>query len=221
VTPEEASLGLIGMIAAVAVYVTYRVGKGKLRRVLLASEADKLGFSFSPRAQNAANEWEPIIKSYGHGQRVLNVMKGSEGNADIAVLDLHSRTGIGQSSYVDRLTLCIVRCQELSLPKFSLRRRRMLPNRIVLPAETRIEIDEDSEFSRSFELWGEDEAAVRDFMSPAVRKWFSTHTNLKYRVEGDADTMVLYCERTLAPRDVAQAVDVVTGVVERRLSCPE
>ncbi len=196
---------LAAVAAALVVAVVYGAARfWPRRRSRWENAAGRLGLALS--------EGPPLHERFaaldyfrqGRARRTRALLEGDGWRGRAFVGDHVYATGSGRNSSQHRHTVCVVQDLRLALPHFSLRRERVLLDRIAeLFGGVDIDFEEDREFSRTFRLRGHDEAAVRKLFSPAVRHFLLHTAGARVVVEGRDDILLVHSGRLLRPEDAS------------------
>ena len=155
-----------GILGAVAV-------SNRRRREALREFAEQRGYHFEPkrpRAEQALGEAFPIFKR-GHNKSWGSTISGQVGGKAFIAFEYSYVTGGGNSSHRHPLAVMLWEAPERSLPRFSLAPEgfwRRIAQRF---GAQDFDFENDEEFSRAYELQGDDEAAVRALFTAARRAY--------------------------------------------------
>jgi hypothetical protein len=184
---------IIGVIVVIAV-ASYFISnlKRKKRTEALERVAGELGLIFSSQGNDyLVNQlgWCELF-SRGRSKKALNLMRGSNEGREISVFDYQYVTGHGKSRRTVCSTVACLRADGPPLPPFTLRPEGTWDKISKLFRSADIDFDTHPNFSRSFMLRGEDEAAIRATFTPPVLEYFEQRSGIS--AEGSNDTLVFY-----------------------------
>lgn len=154
----------LGIIGALAV-------SNRRRREALREFAEQRGYRFEPkrpRAEQALADALPIFKR-GHSKSWGSTITGQVGGKPFMAFEYSYVTGGGNHSSRHPLAVMLWESPELALPRFSLAPEgfwRRIAQRF---GAQDFDFENDDEFSRAYELQGDDEAAVRALFTTARR----------------------------------------------------
>ena len=184
------------VLSAVAIFaiVSYLVRKArsKQRAEDLQQVANELGLSFSPWASDELTNqlsWCALL-SRGRSKTILNLMRSSNADREVAVFDYQYVTGHGKSRRTVTTTVACLRSDGAPLPGFSLRPEGTWDKISGWFGRADIDFDTHPKFSRAFVLSGQSESAVRALFTPPVLDHCEQFTGIS--VEGLDQTVVLY-----------------------------
>lgn len=144
----------------------------------------------------------------GRSQSCTNLLSGIKDNLKVYVFDFSYVTGSGKNRTHYMQTVCTV-CDTrlIKIPHFFLRRERSFIDFFgKMFGGQDINFPEDKEFSDSFVLQGYNEADTRQLFDSKIRKEFLRFKHSDYRIEGDAQTIVVHKDLRL---DVEQIRNLI------------
>ncbi len=203
-----------GVIAAL---YALRFWRDKMRRDNLAQLAAAMDFEFRPRADELASGRYGHCSLFDRGdaRRVRNALIGKVADLDVHAFDYHyalrRSTGKKRSSTTHRQTVIAIRTPGIELPTFSLEREGLFDRIAQSLGRQDIDFDQHPQFSKRFELRGDDEQAVRQLFTPGLVEHF-TRTDPNWKIEGAGEWIFFYREhRRIAIKDLQDAIDEVSG----------
>jgi len=132
------------------------------------------GYSFErerPGAEAALAEAFGILRE-GHNRRWRATITGRVGGRAFTAFEYSYVTGGGKHSSQHRYAMLVWEQAEANLPRFSLAPEGFFHRLAQRFGVKDFDFVEDPEFSRSYQLQGDDEAAVRALFTPARRAFF-------------------------------------------------
>lgn len=143
------------------------------RNEALQEYTEQRGYRFERKragAEQALAEVFPIFKR-GHGRRWGGTITGQVGGKPFTAFDYVYVTGGGNSSHRHRLAMMLWETPGLTLPRFSLVPEGFWRRVAQRFGARDFDFEGDEEFSRGYELQGDDEAVVRALFTPARRAY--------------------------------------------------
>jgi hypothetical protein len=194
-------IALFMLAAAIIGYVQEKKRTEQWQQV-----AQQLGLPFlGERDDLLARLASMRIFQRGSDRTIRNVVAGEMGPVRITLGDFRYTTGSGKNRRTHLFTVCIVENDALEVPACYLRpERRFLDSLGSLFGGQDIDFEEDEEFSRSFVLQGESEAAVRELFTAEVRAWFCANPVANLQFEARGNTLALHTGRRYPPDEVTQ-----------------
>ena len=197
---------IFGVIAVVVIASYFiRNIRRKKRTEAFQRVADDLGLTFSPQGDVVLVDqlgWCDLF-SRGRNKTMLNLMRGSNEEREIAVFDYQYVTGHGKSKRTVCSTVACLRFDGPPLPGFTLRPEGTWDKISHWFGGADIDFDTHPKFSRSFVLRGENEAAVRNSFTAPVLEYYEQHSGIS--AEGSNDTLLFYRHgKSVRPEGVTQ-----------------
>jgi len=190
--------------AALVVAVSWAARFWARRRQQWEQASGRLGLTLTEGPP--LHERFPVLDYFqqGSAKRTRVLLEGDGWRGRVFLGDHEYTVGSGRNSSQRRHTVCVVQNPRLALPHFSLRREIVLLDRIAeLFGGVDIDFEEDPDFSRSFRLRGDDEAAVRRLFSGAVRHFFVHTAGTGVVVEGRGELLLVHRGRLVRPEDAS------------------
>jgi hypothetical protein len=159
-------VGLLGAIVAGSIYYEKR------RREALEQYCLTRGYRFEQERPGAEGQLIPICSLFdrGHSRKWRLTVTGSVGGRPFTAFEYRYTTGGGKSSQVHIESVMLWDSPDLKLPKFSLSPEGFF-NRIGQKFGVQdFDFDEDPEFSKAYQLQGDNEAAVRALFTGTRRR---------------------------------------------------
>jgi hypothetical protein len=148
---------------------------GKRRREALQQYSEQRGYQFERKrsgAEQALAEAFPIFRR-GHGRSWGCTITGQVGGKPFTVFEYVYVTGGGNSSHRHPLAMMLWQAPDVSLPRFSCVPEGFWNRLAQRFGKQDFYFDGDEEFSRGYELQGDDEAGVRALFTVARRAYLN------------------------------------------------
>ena len=162
---------IVALAAVPVVIIGVFVIAERRRREALQQYAEQRGYRFERNRKNAERALAdafPIFQR-GHNRSWGSTITGQVGGKPFTAFDYVYVTGGGNSSHRHRLAMMLWEMPELSLPRFSLAPEGFWNRLAQRFGKQDFDFEGDEEFSRGYELQGDDEAGVRALFTPARR----------------------------------------------------
>jgi hypothetical protein len=160
----------------------------KKRREKLITMAQSLGLEISwelaPADMERFKRFE--IATKGRRQNVNMVLCADTGETRLVVFDYEYVKGQGKNRIERIFSVALCTDSRLKAPKLSLSPESWGTNIAAFVGARDINFNEDPEFSKAFQLLGNDEDSVRRFMNRSRREALLAHPRIKLEVDGDA-----------------------------------
>lgn len=160
---------VIGAVAAGSIYLSRK------RREAFEQYCLVRGYRFErerPAAETAMAEMFGIFRQ-GHNRRWGATITGTVGGRPFTAFEYQYVTGGGKNSSHHRLVVLLYESPQTSLPRFSLVPEGFFQRVAQQFGVKDFDFVEDPQFSRAYELQGDDEAAVRALFTPVRRAFFT------------------------------------------------
>ncbi len=170
-TPPVAVIAL-GIAIPLGIIGAYVLAERR-RREALQQYSEQRGYRFEkerPGAEDALVDVFPIFQK-GHGHDWGCTITGQVGGTPFTAFDYTYVTGGGKNSQRHRLAMMMWEVLEVNLPRFSLGPEgfwRRIAQRF---GAQDFDFEGDEEFSKGYELQGDDEPAVRALFTPMRRAY--------------------------------------------------
>jgi hypothetical protein len=198
-------LGAIAVAGGVAASVLY---SQRRRRAALEEYCLIRGYRFERERPGAAVPLADAFGNFAHGRRRRwgVTITGQVGGRPFTAFEYRYVTGGGHGSHHHRFSAMLWESAEASLPRFSLVPEgffRRLAQRL---GTQDFDFEEDPEFSRAYQLQGDDERAVRALFTPARRTLLVTESPdgrraPRHRLSGAGSQLLWWREGRLPEAD--------------------
>jgi hypothetical protein len=132
------------------------------------------GYRFEPERRGAESNLEGFgVFRQGHNRRWRATITGQSGGRPFTAFEYTYVTGGGKNSSHHRLTVMLWESTETSLPAFTLVPEGFFRRLAQRFGAKDFDFDEDPEFSRAYQLQGDDEARVRALFTPGRRAFLT------------------------------------------------
>ena len=160
-------------VAIPAGIIALFVASERRRREALQQYAEQRGYQFERRrvkAEAALADVFPIFKQ-GRGRTWGSTITGQVGVRPFTLFEYVYVTGGGNSSHRHYLSMMLWESADVSLPRFSLAPEGFWRRVAQRFGAQDFDFEGDEEFSRGYELQGDDESAVRGLFTPTRRAY--------------------------------------------------
>jgi hypothetical protein len=204
---------ILGVLAVVAVIALAGQWYQKKRTEAWKKAAEELGIRYlGPQNDVLVRCGQMKLFSRGRSRRVSNAISGDAGDVRITLGDYRYRTGSGKNSHTHSYTICVLESDRLDVPGCYLRPEvRFFDALGSLFGGQDIDFSEDPEFSKSYVLQGDNEAAVRKVFDEGVRSWFAARVGRRFHFEARGGTLVFHTGNRRQP---AEARDLMQEALE-------
>ena len=220
-TPPFAVIALgiaipLGILAA-AVY------RERRRREALEEYCQIRGFRFDRDRPGAEEALSPAFAIFqrGYGNSWGTTLSGQVGGRPFTAFEYTYVSGGGRNRQRNRYAMMLWQAPGVSLPRFSLAPEGFFRRLAQRFGAKDFDFEGDDEFSRGYELQGDDEAAVRALFTQALRAFLVTpgpdgRAGPRHHLAG-AGTQLLWWRRGRLPRPDALDQFIADGDALRRL----
>ncbi len=177
------------------------------RTEALQQYTEQRGYRFERKRAGAEQELAevfPIFKR-GHGRNWGGTISGQVGGQPFTAFDYVYVTGGGHSNHRHRLAMILWETPGLTLPRFTLVPEGFWRRVAQRFGAQDFDFDGDEEFSRGYELQGDDEAAVRALFTPARRAYLVAAgpdgSVLRHHLAGAGSRLLWWCTGRLPAPD--------------------
>jgi hypothetical protein len=194
------------------------------RLAALARVAAELGIGFTPEDYSLLNQFGGFaFFPHGDSKRATSVMRGTLRGSPVALFDYHVTTGSSKNRNTTRLTVAAFDLGSKPLPVFEAQGGRDWVTRLLdkaLAPEKVIDFPDDPDFTRYFNVTGDDAQAVRRLLGRDVRSFLKQRTGWMLRSNG---RWLLMCRlrKHPEPKDyrafVGEATEVMLAVTGARV----
>lgn len=164
---------IVALAAVPVVIVGAFILTERRRRDALLQYSEQRGYRFEKsRPGGEAELWEafPIFRK-GRGHAWGCTITGQVGRTPFTAFDYVYITGSGKSSHRNPLAMMLWETPGVNLPRFSLGPEGFWNRLAQRFGKQDFDFEGDEEFSRGYELQGDDETAVRALFTPARRAY--------------------------------------------------
>lgn len=193
---------VIGGIVGAIIYGVHVYEKKRSKAI--EEVASKLGLDFS-----VTDSLDHLSRFSGHnlfrtgsGRKVFNVLSGETDEVTISIFDYQYTVGSGKQQNTPKQTVVALESPKLRCPAFSMRPENLFDKFGSMLGFQDIDFDNHPDFSRSFVLKGEDEAAIRAFFSNDLLSFFAQRPGVS--VEAMNGQMIYYRSNKRLPGDQFQ-----------------
>ena len=205
---------VVGVIALVGgiLYASYVAEKK--RTEALQKVAGEMGFDFLPKGDGPFLE---SLKSFhlfsqGHSKKLLNLMRGTAHDLEVAIFDFRYVTGSGKHSHTWNQTVIAFRFAGEALPTFSLRPQNFGHRISKLFGYQNIDFETHTGFSRRYLLRGDQEQAIRDLFTTEVLDFYEGKPGLS--TEGSGNLLLFYRHsKKVRPEQIRTLMEEGFGVL--------
>lgn len=207
---------IVGVVVILAVVLLLSGKKRKQRSADLQQFALSRGFQFygqeAPAMPDVFDGFR--LAKRGRRQKKHNFFSGNYQGHMIACFDYYYITGSGKNTHHHWQTVFMVQSIKSHLPNFTLTPEGFGAKLGGLLGGQDIDFDHAPEFSKSFQLKGADEAAVRRLFTPPLLSYFASNPGVY--VEGERNMMVFYRDnRRVKVADIPQFLDQGVQIANR------
>ncbi len=186
---------MIFIIALIAITIAVVIGcwiKELKRNEALQRVAEELGMNFIKKGDDLVRNFTSRFRLFDHGgsRRVRNLMHGDIHDLKAFVFDYSFTTSTGESSTSHHQSVAAFNIPDRNLPKFMLQPEGLFQKLGALVGFMDIDFADHHEFSKRFQLRGDDEEAIRALFPDDLLGFFEAYG--KVSVEADGQWMVVY-----------------------------
>ncbi|MGF1452038.1 MAG: hypothetical protein ACFB21_08210 [Opitutales bacterium] len=132
----------------------------------------------------------------GRSRRAYNLMQGKLADAEVMLFDYRYRTGSGKNSSTHHQTLAAFEVPAGGLPTFQCEPEHFFHALGEMLGFHDIDFPRFPEFSRSYRLKGDDEAAVRELFHDEAIRWLEHRRSQHWRVQGGSRWLIAFRKQT-------------------------
>ncbi len=205
---EVAVIFLVGILIVIPL-IWLSILYERKRTEALAAAAKALGMDFCQETEAV-----PVLTSIrrlrlfqrGRRRKFSNVLHGDRDGLRLAIFGYQFTTGSGKNQTTHRQTVFAVEAADLDSPAFEVRPEHVFHKIGQLMGYQDIDFPNDPEFSKKYIVRGENEGAVRDFLTPERIQVISRLG--KVSVEGEGNRFVMYrARKRIKPETVKEFFD--------------
>ncbi|HEV8303757.1 MAG TPA: hypothetical protein VGQ25_02240 [Gemmatimonadales bacterium] len=173
IEPQWIVLG--GVAALTAGGVLFARAAERKRREALEGFCLMRGFRFEPERPGAEAALAALFEPFrsGHSRKWGYTLTGVVGGRPITAFEYRWVTGGGKNSHRHAVHAILWETPDGRLPAFTLGPENLLTRLAGVFGAQDIDFADSPEFSRAYRLRGEDEAAIRAFLTPALRQFLT------------------------------------------------
>lgn len=166
---------LIGLAIPLGIIAAY-VYRDRRHRAALQEYCQMRGYGFNPERPGAEETLAQAFAIFGrgHGRQWGATIAGQVGDRPFTMFDYTYITGTGRSRHYHRLAMMLWEVPGASLPRFNLGPEGFFRRLAQRFGAQDFDFEGDDEFSRGYELQGDDEAAVRALFTAARRAYVTS-----------------------------------------------
>lgn len=182
-------LGGIAVVVGLVLYFGHVYEQSRSR--MLAELASEMGLEFSQQqpASWLASRSLPLF-TRGYGTRYWNVLRGESEEETVFVFDYRYSVGSGKHKRTYKQTVVAFQSPQLNLPRFEMAPESFLHRLGELFGRQDIDFDDHPQFSRRYQLRGDDEQQVRQLFAPPLREYLEGTTQLC--LQGERATLIVF-----------------------------
>lgn len=221
VIPVVAAVVVVGGTIAAVLY------RERRRRAALEEYCLIRGYRFERERPGAEAQLAGTfdIFTHGHGRRWGATIDGQVGGRPFTAFEYAYVTGGGKNSNRHRFTVMLWESPDAILPRFSLVPEGFFRRLAQRFGTQDFDFEEDAEFSRAYQLQGDDERAVRALFTPARRAFLMAESPdgrraTRHHLAGDG-TRLLWWRNGRLPSPDALDLLIADGDRLRRLFIEE
>ena len=185
----------LGMLIPLGAFI-YWVNLVKKKRIEgFRATAEEMGLQFTehPDAAYLRRYDQFRLFQRGNRRRINNLIEGDSGAVELQVFDYCYTISRGKKRKSRKQTVASLKSPQLNMPSFSIRPENVLSRIGSAMGMQDIDFDSHPKFSKMFEVTGEDEQAIRNFLKPSVLDYFENHPRIS--LEASGDTLFFYVPR--------------------------
>ncbi|MEO1527394.1 MAG: hypothetical protein AAFX06_18345 [Planctomycetota bacterium] len=203
---------ILGVFVVVGVIITLVVRNEKQRTEALENVATELSLSFNKKHDDRLLVAMQRFKLFnqGHGRKMKNVMQADTEIARLSIFDYQYTTGGGQHSQTHTQTVVAMESNDLALPNFRLRPEGFFDRVGSALGFQDIDFEGDKAFSDAYVLAGDNEEAIRSFLTPELRKTIVEHE--KCCIESDRGVFIFYRVGRIKPEKLRDLMNEGFGI---------
>ena len=155
-------------------------------------EAEAMGLNFTQQPANSFMAHYGHFKLFNRGRRrgVSNLIEGDSGDVTLRIFDYKFTTGSGKQTRHHVQTIASLKSSQLNIPSLTIHPEGFLSRVGSKMGFQDIDFDSHPTFSKMFVLKGDNEEAIRNFLTPAALEYFEAHQGIS--LEASGDTLFFY-----------------------------
>lgn len=198
---------VVGIFVAVFVlaggmmYWSYVANKKRIEG--FEQEAEAMGLNFTQQPADSFMAHYGHFKLFNRGRRrgVSNLIEGDSGDVTLRIFDYKFTTGSGKQTRHLVQTIASLKSSQLNIPSLTIHPEGFLSRVGSKMGFQDIDFDSHPTFSKMFVLKGDNEEAIRNFLTPAALEYFEAHQGIS--LEASGDTLFFYNpNRRIKPEEI-------------------
>ena len=187
--------------AGALMYWSYVANKKRIEG--FAQEAEAMGLNFTQQPADSFMAHYGHFKLFNRGRRrgVSNLIEGDSGDVTLRIFDYKFTTGSGKQTRHLVQTIASLKSSQLNIPSLTIHPEGFLSRVGSKMGFQDIDFDSHPTFSKMFVLKGDNEEAIRNFLTPAALEYFEAHQGIS--LEASGDTLFFYNpNRRIKPEEI-------------------
>jgi len=155
-------------------------------------EAEAMGLTFTQQPDASFTDHYAHFKLFSRGRRrrVSNLIQGDSGDVTLQIFDYRYTTGSGKQTRHHLQTIASLKSSQLNIPSLTIHPEGFLSRIGNKMGFQDIDFDSHPTFSKMFVLKGDNEEAIRNFLTPTMLEYFEDHQGIF--LEASGDTLFFY-----------------------------
>ena len=176
--------------AGALMYWSYVANKKRIEG--FAQQAEAMGLNFTQQPADSFMAHYGHFKLFNRGRRrgVSNLIEGDSGDVTLRIFDYKFTTGSGKQTRHHAQTIASLKSSQLNIPSLTIHPEGFLSRVGSKMGFQDIDFDSHPTFSKMFVLKGDNEEAIRNFLTPAALEYFEAHQGIS--LEASGDTLFFY-----------------------------
>ena len=187
--------------AGALMYWSYVANKKRIEG--FEQEAEAMGLNFTQQPADSFMAHYGHFKLFNRGRRrgVSNLIEGDSGDVTLRIFDYKFTTGSGKQTRHHVQTIASLKSSQLNIPSLTIHPEGFLSRVGSKMGFQDIDFDSHPTFSKMFVLKGDNEEAIRNFLTPAALEYFEAHQGIS--LEASGDTLLFYNpNRRIKPEEI-------------------
>ena len=187
--------------AGALMYWSYVANKKRIEG--FEQEAEAMGLNFTQQPADSFMAHYGHFKLFNRGRRrgVSNLIEGDSGDGTLRIFDYKFTTGSGKQTRHLVQTIASLKSSQLNIPSLTIHPEGFLSRVGSKMGFQDIDFDSHPTFSKMFVLKGDNEEAIRNFLTPAALEYFEAHQGIS--LEASGDTLFFYNpNRRIKPEEI-------------------
>ena len=189
------------VLAGGMMYWSYVANKKRIEG--FEQEAEAMGLNFTQQPADSFMAHYGHFKLFNRGRRrgVSNLIEGDSGDVTLRIFDYKFTTGSGKQTRHLVQTIASLKSSQLNIPSLTIHPEGFLSRVGSKMGFQDIDFDSHPTFSKMFVLKGDNEEAIRNFLTPAALEYFEAHQGIS--LEASGDTLFFYNpNRRIKPEEI-------------------